>query len=89
MLSREELIDRIKKEKLAFEAMKDDLLLNEELKGKFVAVFKGEIVDFDKDERKLVKRIFEKYGYAPIYIQKVEKEIPVEEIPTPFLCKEG
>ena len=83
------MIDRIKKEKLAFEAMKDDLLLNEELKGKFVAVFKGEIVDFDKDERKLVKRIFEKYGYAPVYIQKVEKEISVEEIPTPFLCKEG
>jgi len=82
---RETLATVIKRERQAFEEMKDNLLKDEKLLGKFVAIFKEGVVDFDEDEEKLVKRMYKKYGYSPMYIQKVEEKEAVEEIPSPFL----
>jgi hypothetical protein len=57
----------------------------EEYKGKFVAMLRGEIIDHDEDNRKLAKRVYEKFGYIPIYIDKVEKKERIIEIPSPEL----
>jgi len=41
--------------------------------GQFVAIFHGRLVDADPDQWALAKRIYAKYGYQPIYMDKVEK----------------
>lgn len=83
--TREKLvIQRIRQEEQIFEMMKQDLLNNPKYKGNYIAMFEGRIIDVDQDERGLLKRIYQKYGYVPVYIQKVE-DMKVEEIPSPFL----
>jgi hypothetical protein len=72
----------IKKEKRSFLNMKKDLVENKTYNNKFIAILNGKIVDFDVDNRKLAKRVYEKYGYIPIYIDKVEKETKTFEIST-------
>ena len=49
--------------------MEKDLL--EDYKGKFVAVFKGKVVGSDESIQKLAKKVYKKYGYIPLYVQKV------------------
>lgn len=65
--------------------MKADLLRNPILRGKFVAIADEEVIDFNEDEKTLLKRVYQKYGYIPVYIQKVEEEEIIEEVPSPFL----
>jgi len=65
----------------AFEAKREELLRRYE--GKFVAFYKGQVIDFDDDKNALFQRVLGKYGYdTPIYFQQVLKEgIPVYDIP--------
>jgi len=46
-------------------------------------VLGGEVVDLDNDIRNLAKRVYSKYGYVPIFMEKVQKERTVEELPSP------
>jgi len=64
-----------------FEQKREELL--KEYEGKFVAFYKGKVIDWDDDEGRLVDRMLEKYGHEePIYIQRVLKEgIPIFNIP--------
>ncbi|MBM3240993.1 hypothetical protein FJZ31_32320 [Candidatus Poribacteria bacterium] len=64
-----------------FEQKREELL--KEYEGKYVALYNGEIIDFDDNEGRLVDRLLEKYGHeTPIYIQHVSKEgIPIFNIP--------
>lgn len=71
------------KEKNAFAMMKKFLLSEENYKGKFVAIYGGKIVDHDADDRELAKRVYEKYGYHPIYFGRVTEEIKIIELPSP------
>lgn len=73
------------KEKDAFLRMFAGLLKNPRYNRKFVAVFKGEVVDYDRDNRELAKRVYAKYGYVPIYIDKVSEEKRVIEVSSPEL----
>jgi hypothetical protein len=54
---------------------------------KFVAIWDGGVVDFDKDKIELAKRVYTKFGYLPIYIQKVEKERQKVRIPSPKIIQ--
>lgn len=36
--------------------------------GKFVAIYRGQIVDNDPDQVKLIQRMRQKYGHAPVMI---------------------
>jgi hypothetical protein len=75
----------IEKEREFFTRNLKALSQMEEYKGKFVAILRGEIIDHDEDNRKLAKRVYEKFGYIPIYIDKVEKKEQIIEIPSPEL----
>jgi len=70
-------------ERNAFAMMKNVLLIEEKYKGKFVAIHGENIVDYDVDDRKLAKRVYEKYGYRPIYFGRVIEEIKAIEVPSP------
>ncbi len=78
------VIQRIKQEEQIFEMMKQDLLSDPKYKGNYIAMFEGRIIAFDQNERDLLKKIYQKHGYVPVYVQKVE-DMKVEEIPSPFL----
>ena len=57
---------------------------NPKIKGKFVAIFKGEIIAMSKDKLKLINTIFTKKWSHPPFIIKVEDDDPVLTMITPI-----
>ncbi len=53
-------------------------------RGRYVAYYKGQVVDSDMDRRALAKRFYEKYGNVPVCIAKVSEERETIQIVTPF-----
>jgi|GEM_PF-2111695 len=51
--------------------------------GQFVALHQGRLAGYGKDDEELALRMFKKFGDAPFYIAKVEKEPTVYELPSP------
>jgi hypothetical protein len=51
--------------------------------GQFVALYQGRLVGYGTDDEELALRMFKKFGDAPFYIAKVEKEPTVYELPSP------
>jgi len=60
------------KEESAFWAMHKELLKTH--LSKFVAIHEGKVVDSDYDRILLTKRVYDKYGYIPIYFQQIIPE---------------
>lgn len=71
----------LQKEREAFYQLRDQLLKTH--RGQFVAVLGGQVVDSDVDNCELARRVYHKFGYVPIYIQKVEEKPRVYDIPSP------
>jgi len=59
-------------ESRAFERMHPQLLPC--YRGQFVAVYGGQVVDSDLDKKELARRVYERYGPAPIFFQRVTDE---------------
>jgi hypothetical protein len=68
-------------EQRAFRRKRTQLLQRYE--GQFVALHQGRLVGYGKDDEELALRMFKKFGDAPFYIAKVEKEPTVYELPSP------
>jgi len=51
--------------------------------GQFVALYQGRVAGYGTDDEELALRMFKKFGDAPFYIAKVEKEPTVYELPSP------
>ncbi len=68
-------------EQRAFRRKRTQLLQRYE--GQFVALYQGRLVGYGKDDEELALRMFKKFGDAPFYIAKVEKEPTVYELPSP------
>jgi hypothetical protein len=48
--------------------------------GKYVAIYKGDIVDSDCDEGELALRFYRTFGYVPVYIHRVGVEDAVVDL---------
>ena len=73
-------------ERQAFWAMHSQLLPMYE--GKYVAVLNGQVVDSDVDERALVQRVYQKFGYQPMYVQLVTSgSLPVYRLLSPQVVR--
>jgi hypothetical protein len=73
-------------ERQAFWAMHAQLLSMYE--GKYVAVLNGQVVDSDVDERALVQRVYQKFGYQPMYVQWVTSDaLPVYRLMSPQVVR--
>ena len=73
-------------ERQAFWAMHAQLVSRYE--GKYVAVLNGQVVDSDIDERALVQRVYQKFGYQPIYVQLVTLgSLPVHRLVSPQVVR--
>jgi len=76
-------LQAFERERQAFLRIKDSLLDNPQFRGKFVAIYRGGIVDHDEDNLELARRVYSEHGYVPIYIGKIERERRVIEMPSP------
>ena len=78
----------IRKEEAAYRAMHSELF--EKYAGQYVAVYKGELVDFDADESDLYRRIDKRYPYDVVLMKKVEKSSEkVYHFRSPRFIREG
>jgi len=50
-------------------------------------VFQGKVVGCDEDKGRLLKSLYERYGYMPIYIDKVALGERHVEVPSPELIR--
>ena len=73
-------------ERQAFWAMHAQLVSIYE--GKYVAVLNGQVVDNDVDEGALVQRVYQKFGYQPVYVQWVTSgALPVYRLMSPQVVR--
>jgi len=80
-----EYILQIEEERKAFLKIKGKLIKDPQYDGKYVAIFKDAIVGCDDDKGRLAENVYKKYGYVPIYIDKVAPGERVVEAPSPEL----
>ena len=55
--------------------------------GQYVALYRGRVVGHGSDDEDLARRMFEKLGDVPFYIQRVGKEPIVYEVPSPEVVR--
>ena len=65
----------------AFEQMRSKLLKTHE--GQFVAILNNQVVDADAEIGTLARRVYARFGYRPIYMQKVTEQPRVARIFSP------
>lgn len=78
-----ESIRAVQRERHAYLKIRQKLLADPRYAGKFVAVHKGRVIDADDSEKELVRRVYARHGYVPIYVEKLETERRVLEVPSP------
>lgn len=76
-------IECFEQEREAFLRIKNDFLEREMYVGQFVAIHEGQVIDHDTDIVELASRVYRGHGYVPIYMDKVEREDKVVELPSP------
>jgi PHD/YefM family antitoxin component YafN of YafNO toxin-antitoxin module len=59
--------------------------LRPQYEGLYVAIRGGQVVDSDADELTLIMRVYERFGYGPMYVRKVGAPLPVVRVPSPRL----
>ncbi len=71
----------LEKDRAAFLRLKDELFRTHP--GQYVGFRDGEFIDSDSDWTTLVERIYERFGYVPICVKKVEAQEPIYRISGP------
>jgi PHD/YefM family antitoxin component YafN of YafNO toxin-antitoxin module len=83
--TRTESDETFERERAAFERLKPKLLKTH--RGKFVAVVNEQVVDVDTDRVKLVLRVYDRFGYRPIYVQLVKEHLPRRRLPSVWIAQ--
>jgi len=78
-------IIQVEEEREAFNRVRDKLIRDPNYSGKYVAFFQGAIVGCDDDKGRLVQNVYERYGYIPVYIDRVAAGERRVEVPSPEL----
>jgi len=77
--------DEWERDRQAFEVMRGELLKTH--KGQFVAILNNQVVDADVEIGTLAKRVYARFGYRPIYMQKVTEQPRVARIFSPRVVR--
>jgi hypothetical protein len=56
-------------------------------KGQFVALLNNQVVDADAEIGALASRVYARFGYRPIYMQKVTEQPRVARISSPRVVR--
>ena len=75
----------LERERAAYERLEPKLLPL--YKGQYVAIREGQVIDSDPDEMALVRRVYEKLGYGPMYVRKVGAPLPVCRVSSPRIVR--
>jgi len=75
--------DLFQSERDAFLRLKDELLSDPRYRGRYVAILKQSVVDFDDDKVRLAQRVYKKHGYVPIYMDIVDEKRRILDMPSP------
>ncbi|MEM2961307.1 MAG: hypothetical protein QXU67_06845 [Candidatus Bathyarchaeia archaeon] len=78
---------QVEEEREKFLKIRDKLFQDPSYRGKYVAVFQGNIVGCDGNKGRLAKAVYEKYGYVPVYIDMVAIGGRRVEVPSPELTR--
>lgn len=70
-------------ERAAYVQLEDSL--RPQYEGRYVAIRNGQVLDSDEDELALIDRVYERFGYSPMYVRKVGAPLPVVRVPSPRL----
>jgi hypothetical protein len=69
-------------EKKCFWALREQLLAQYE--EQYVAIHQGRVVDHDTDKLRLGLRVYQRFGYLPIYVQLVSRQgLPIKWLASP------
>ena len=66
-------------ERASFAQMKSELL--KAYRGQVVAIYQGKIVEVGSDIGQTVEKVYDRFGYVPCYLQRVEESPPVYKLP--------
>lgn len=69
--------------KRVFENIKSDLIKNPKMRGKYVAIVNGEIIDTDEQKVRLVKKMYDTFGNVEMFVDKVESKRSIGMIKSP------
>ncbi len=78
---------QVDEEREAFLKVRDKLIQDPRYRGRYVAFFQNALVGCDEDKGRLAKSVYEKYGYVPIYIDRVVAGERHVEVPSPELTR--
>ena len=67
------------REREAFERLKPELLRTH--RGQCVAILNGQVVESGSDKMEVLDRVYERFGYGPVYVQWVEGQPRIYKIP--------
>ncbi len=73
----------------AFERMKPELLRQHP--GRVVAIYKGTVIEIGSENESVADvalRLYERMGYLPIYVQRVEETLRVYKISSPRIVRQ-
>ena len=68
-------------ERAAFQRLKPALL--REHRGKYVAVYRGEVTVIGDSSAEVARQAYQKHGYVPLYIGLVAEGLPVVHLRSP------
>ena len=77
--------DEWERARRAFDQMRSKLLKTH--KGQFVAILNNQVVDTDSEIGTLARRVYARFGYRPIYMQKVTEQPRVARIFSPRVAR--
>jgi len=62
-----------------FERLKPELLRTH--RGQWVAIYQGEVVEAGQDRSNVLDKVYDCFGYVPVYVQQVEEQPRVYKLP--------
>jgi hypothetical protein len=71
------------RERAAYEKLAESL--RPQYEGLYVAIRDGQVVDSDADELALIARVYDRFGYGPLYVRKVGSPLPLAHVLSPRL----
>ena len=76
---RQSQMEAFEQEQAAFERMKPELLRAH--RGKVVAIYQGQVVEVGTDIGETLDAVYDRLGYVPCYVQRVEETPHVYKFP--------
>jgi hypothetical protein len=76
---RQEDLEAFERERQAFERVKHELLQTH--RDQWVAIYQGKVVEAGQDRSQVLDRVYDRFGYVPVYVQLVEERPRVYKLP--------